>query len=1615
MNRMTKIRRSTPRRWSSARTLAGSVLLSVATMQAATADDTEVFFPEELVTVEGSISPNILFILDTSGSMSNTDGFSQTRLERMQEAMIGLLNEMNQNINVGLMRLSDKEGGPILFPVSGIDRLVSSIEANGGNQVASFATDGTNNEGLEVLSSGQVQLGAEFPQVGTVPSSTTSVEYVITDLANEAEEAENGNVNTAGERDSNDYELVQDGNLSNDGDGNGNRGRQTVGLRFPGFTMPAGATLASARLVFTMAADDSVDTDLIIEGHDFGDSQPFVPGINSNVSNRARTTARTVWANLPAPGSGNQLISPDVSGIVSEIMARPDWQDGDPVTFIITGSGERTVEGARGSKSDSVRPRLEVSYSTSTERQAAAFRFDKVTIPQGVSIDSAVLELSQGDISNTDGLTVRVRIEAADDSAPLQATTSNISGRSYSGNSTLWTMPGFSAPGDSVSSPNLATLVNGIISRSNWCGGNALTISLEPVSGTGFRSIVGTEADPAAAPSLRLSFDPEDPALRTGCTTTVISRQISSGNDDVEESNPPGSVSRGSGDLDFGETSNGPNLVGVRFEDILIPQGTRILNARIEFTAESDQSASTNLTIRGEDVDDAGGFSSSSGSLNARRSANSTSASVAWSNVPTWTQDTVYDTPNIGPIVQEIVNRSGWASGGAMAFFISGTGRREAWTVNGKPSGAPRLVIEAEGAVGLFTVREKLKQLVEDFSPVGFTPIPEVLYEAARYFRGEAAVYGRTRGAGASIDQDDYDNGRLNNSARMRISHPAAFDYSASSPTFVYPSGCTDESLNSSDCATQRITGSAIYKSPMEASCQANNIVLLSDGQPNQNEAVSIIEAMIGKQCNDRTGGDACGASLAEYLADVDQSSAVDGSQKIRTYTIGFADLSSADFLRSVASAGDGEFFTANSSSELVDVFRAIVADIQDINTTFVAPAVTVNTFNRLTHRNELYFAIFRPFYETKWEGNLKRYKIDGDPPRIVDVNNQLAVDEGTGFFKETAKSFWTDGAADGAEVQIGGAAGELTTSRRLYTYTGGAAPNNVDLTASTNALHESNASLTKALLGIGSESDAYRETLIKYSRSVDTEDDDGDGDTTDIRHSLGDPLHSEPALVTYGGTQANPDITIFYGTNEGTLHAINADDGSEVFGFVPKELLPNLNTFYRNAVNYLGRPYGVDGKISSWVNDKNGNLRILDSAGTVEPNEHVYLYFGLRRGGRSYYGMDVTDRSTPRLRFQINGGTGDFQELGQSWSAPVVSDVKFNGATRKVLIFSGGYDPAQDSGGAPSTDSQGRALYVVDASTGARLWWAGFDDPGSNNDPNLAMATMQYSTPATPQPIDLDGDGLVDRIYLLDVAGQVFRFNINQGNNGAGNFATGRRIADLRESGTGNGRRFYNSPDIALIKKNVSSPFISLSFGSGYRAHPLNLQARDRFYSLRDPDYAVDTDTAVSINPNRLFDATDNLIGEGTESEQATAQAALAVAEGIYIDLVSAGGTLKGEKVLTTSTTFDNKVIFATFEPGARATQNCQATLGKSRLYLFNITDGQPVENFDELGEDNELRRTDRSRTLSQGGLPPDPVVLFPEVNGQLPQEALVCVGPECLNPNLTINTTKTFWQQLE
>src|SRR5690606_24042231 len=255
------------------------------------------------------------------------------------------------------------------------------------------------------------------------------------------------------------------------------------------------------------------------------------------------------------------------------------------------------------------------------------------------------------------------------------------------------------------------------------------------------------------------------------------------------------------------------------------------------------------------------------------------------------------------------------------------------------------------------------------------------------------------------------------------------------------------------------------------------------------------------------------------------------------------------------AELGGGQYYIANDTQSLSRVLTNIVTSILETQATFTAPAVSVNSFNRTQHLNDLFITVFQPTENLHWPGNLKKYRLRAEDATIVDANGTPAVDE-SGFFSPDAQSFWSP-EPDGRRVTQGGAANRLPSpaARQVFTYL--PEHGNSLLFAGTNAVRMDNPLLTAARLGV--DDATQRERVIRFVRGEDVNDADGDGNTSDGRNQLGDPLHAQPASIVYGGTPGSPDVddaVVFFATNDGYLHAIDASSGVEKWAFVPHEFL---------------------------------------------------------------------------------------------------------------------------------------------------------------------------------------------------------------------------------------------------------------------------------------------------------------------------------------------------------------------------------------------------------------------------------------------------------------------------
>jgi len=750
------------------------------------------------------------------------------------------------------------------------------------------------------------------------------------------------------------------------------------------------------------------------------------------------------------------------------------------------------------------------------------------------------------------------------------------------------------------------------------------------------------------------------------------------------------------------------------------------------------------------------------------------------------------------------------------------------------------------------------------------------------------------------------------------------------------------------------------YNSPAGASCARNYVILIANGSPESsenNDALAKLTAVGGNISQisyptsivSNTDQNNWSDEWARFIRGVDVSGR-EGMQGIVTHGIAVTGASSdgnyPNFIQAIANQGGGSFHSASDADALVKALLEIFYEIQAVNSVFAAASLPVSVNARGTYLNQVYMGMFRPDGDgnPRWRGNLKQYKFGLDATgmlSLVDANGTPAISASTGFISPSAVSFWTDASTfwsnqllgtpptagdspDGEVVEKGAAAQRIRTTyataqsgRGILTCVGCGANTALGATDATRFI-SGNSAITAAALGVPTATD--RSTLIDWVRGTDNAGDEQGPTTTPVttvRPSVhGDVLHSRPAVVNYGGSTG---VVVFYGSNDGMLHAINGNQtgtgaGGELWSFVPEEMFGKLNRLRVNtpkvqmpstpaAIVAAPRDYFVDGPI--------GVYQKLRTDGSVEK---VIIYVAMRRGGRVLYAFDVTTPSSPTLLWKKSNS--DLTALGQTWSEPRIARIRGNSAP--VLVFGGGYDANAEDASTPGTTTMGNAIYVLDAYSGSPL----------------RTFVTSRSVPADIALIDSDFDGYIDRAYAVDLGGALYRIDFETAVTSGPATWTMYQLADL-SGGTSSPRKFFFGPDVI-----VTRAFAALMLGSGDREKPLLESTHDHFFQIFDRSIAKGAPTPT---PSAIV--FDNLVATGSTSSTDGA--------GCYVALAG------GEKVVNAATSIAGNTYFGTNRPSTVADRfSCSANLGIAKAYAMPLFCVSPT-----------------GTTLTGGGLPPTPV----------------------------------------
>ncbi|MCA9240270.1 MAG: LamG domain-containing protein [Planctomycetales bacterium] len=130
---------------------------------------------------------------------------------------------------------------------------------------------------------------------------------------------------------------------------------------------------------------------------------------------------------------------------------------------------------------------------------------------------------------------------------------------------------------------------------------------------------------------------------------------------------------------------------GMRFSGVNIPQGATIQSAYLEFTSSHTLSTSPcQATIQGIAQDNPPAFSTSSNDISSRPT---TSAAAPWT-LPNTTAGATLQSPDLTSVIQELVDRPGYAAGNNLALVVTpGTSStyRLVWQYDGQPTSVARL------------------------------------------------------------------------------------------------------------------------------------------------------------------------------------------------------------------------------------------------------------------------------------------------------------------------------------------------------------------------------------------------------------------------------------------------------------------------------------------------------------------------------------------------------------------------------------------------------------------------------------------------------------------------------------------------------------------------------------------------------------------------------------------------------------------------------------------------------------------------------------------------------------------------------------------------------------
>lgn len=445
---------------------------------------------------------------------------------------------------------------------------------------------------------------------------------------------------------SNDIELVYDGT---------SRGDQTIGLRFTDLNIPQGASITNAYIQFTAMGESATYSLMTIKGEKAANSATFTDS-NNNISGRTKTQASAVWGPFytvwTEGEAGTNQKSADIKTVIQEIVNQGGYTSNSAVSLIITGIGEKRA------------------YAFETDaNKASKLVVEYVSDSNNTAPSTSITNIINGSIIASGGA-ITIQAVAAD----TDGTISKV--KFYNGGTLL---------GEDTTAPY--TYI--------WA-----------TAPDGKHNLVVKATDNSGATTTSTSVNITISA--NAVPVFGVASRIGQASDDAEENTNTGSVSTSSTDIDlsYNQDASVKQLVGLRFQNLNIPQGSNIESAYVQFWVSKTASTACALKFYGENADHSSEFKEINNNLSGR---SKTSNFVNW-NVANWDKwsdgGVKQQTPDITSIIQEIVSRPNYSEANAIALLLEGTNNNtrvavsyEAYQLEKREGQAAKLFVTYSGAL----------------------------------------------------------------------------------------------------------------------------------------------------------------------------------------------------------------------------------------------------------------------------------------------------------------------------------------------------------------------------------------------------------------------------------------------------------------------------------------------------------------------------------------------------------------------------------------------------------------------------------------------------------------------------------------------------------------------------------------------------------------------------------------------------------------------------------------------------------------------------------------------------------------------------------------------------